>query len=508
MPKRVVLLVLVFSLARSGKAQSSAPYLYQVVPYATVQQTGTFAGTVANKSGCTASGCTGTNGFVPANFTPQNTLNSTLGLAGSLDGGIATALSVLPLASPASGVITKTDPTTGAELPASSTLGPIFTERAETIGRHKFYIGFSNQTFHFTSFNGNSLRSLQLLDPGGETTAIAPSSAESYTLGADVRISQNVAFLTYGVTSRVDVSVGLPVVHAAVSANGTNLEIYAGNGFGQNGSLCWCVGTLTPGSAPGTPAHPRGAGLSQQQLTFDQLGKTGFGDLLLRAKGTVLERQNVAFALGADVRLPTGDERNFLGTGAVAVKPFAALSLYTKPWSNGIVFSPHLNVGWQIAGQSILGGQINATVTPVTVNSSLGAAGITTEYAPPFTATKDYLPDVFSWAVGSEVAFGKHNTVVIDFLGNEIGWIHGIPQLTTKTMTGPQPESGTAKATSVTLSGLTSAGRQSFGQYSGAFGYKARVVASLVATVNVLVRFDSNGLTARYAPLFGLSYTF
>ncbi len=76
------------------------------------------------------------------------------GLAGSLNGSIATALSVLPLASPASGVITKTDPVTGAELPSSISLGPIFTERAETIGKHKLYIGVSSQNFHFTSLNG------------------------------------------------------------------------------------------------------------------------------------------------------------------------------------------------------------------------------------------------------------------------------------------------------------------------------------------------------------------
>ncbi len=73
-------------------------------------------------------------------------------------------------------------------------------------------------------------------------------------------------------------------------------------------------------------------------------------------------------ALGADLRLPTGDDTNFLGTGAVAGKPFAALSLYTKDW-NGIIFSPHVNVGWQFAGQSILGGTI--TGTPVTSRRDL-----------------------------------------------------------------------------------------------------------------------------------------
>jgi hypothetical protein len=59
-----------------------------------------------------------------------------------------------------------------------------------------------------------------------------------------------------------------------------------------------------------------------------------------------------------------------------------------------------------------------------------------------------------------------------------------------------------------TVSGLVSAGLVSFGQYSGAFGYKARIIGNLVATFNLLVRFDNNGLTARTTPLYGLSYTF
>ena len=134
-------------------------------------------------------------------------------------------------------------------------------------------------------------------------------------------------------------------------------------------------------------------------------------------------RPKIALAVGTDLRLPTGDEKNFLGTGALAVKPYAALSLYTKPFENGIVFSPHVNVGWQFAGKSILGGGITGA-TPVTLAN--GATGL----GAPFTTNKDYLPDIFSWAVGTEVAFGRHNTVVVDILGNQIGWIHGIQNMT------------------------------------------------------------------------------
>ncbi|MGA7931586.1 MAG: hypothetical protein WCA20_37015 [Candidatus Sulfotelmatobacter sp.] len=505
--------LLAICIVQCANAQSNLPNPFDVVPYSAIQQSGVLAGSVASVTsyngpicdlapppGSTTPPCTNSELSNPSNWKPQSGI---LNLAGSLNGSIATALSVIPLASPASGVITKIDPTTGAELPSSSTLGPIFTERAETIGKHKFYIGLSNQDFHFKSFNGQSLKTITLLDPGGASTNIEaggkPLTTFPTTLNdtANVSLSQDVAFLTYGITGRFDVSVGLPIVHAAVSSQTSNGLIYVGDGFNNNkNGNCWCLDTFTPGVAP-----VNGSGLTVAQVNYSSSSKTGFGDLLLRFKGNVLEARTVALALGADLRLPTGDERNFLGTGAIAVKPFAALSLYTKPWSNGVVFSPHLNVGWQIAGKSILGGQLTATPIMVDGFAALG---------PPFPSTKDYLPDVFSWAAGTEVALGRHNTVVVDVLGNQIGWIHGIQGLMNGSVANvPLPQSTVGAAPQlVTASGLLSAGRVSFGQYSGAFGYKARIVANLVATFNMLVRFDNNGLTARATPLYGLSYTF
>jgi hypothetical protein len=424
----------------------------------------------------------------------------------ALNASIATALSIIPLSSPASGVIVRTDPATGAELPVSSTLGPIFTERAETIGKRKFYIGFSHQDFHFTGFNGRSLNSLSVLYPGGDPSNIVPSAGAgaiptvpaTFNIGMDIRLSQNIAFLTYGLTDRFDVSLGLPVIHAAVAARTYNGTIFAGTGFGN--PTCWCVNTFTPGFPT----------LIQQQIGQSSLSKTGFGDVLLRLKGTVIRTPGVVVAIGTDLRFPTGDEQNYLGIGATAVKPFAAVSLYSKPLRNGIVFSPHFDVGWQFTGKSTLGGELQGT--PLSQNTSVGTVNY---IGAPFTSTKDFLPDVFSWAVGAEVALGRHNTLIADILGNQIGWIHGIPNTKTQSLTGLSLPTGpngdpTNKATPAKgdVAGLVSSGRVSLGQYSGSFGYKARIAGNLVANFNVLVRFDNNGLTARFVPLFGLGYSF
>src|SRR4030095_11982918 len=71
----------------------------------------------------------------------------------------------------------------------------------------------------------------------------------------------------------------------------------------------------------------------------------------VRWRQTVRKATNQGIALGIDLRLPTGDERNLLGTGAPGVSPFVA-------WSGNFgALSPHLNAGYQWNGDSILGGE-------------------------------------------------------------------------------------------------------------------------------------------------------
>jgi hypothetical protein len=427
-------------------------------------------------------------------------------LTSVFNASIATALSIVPLSSPASGVIDRRDPASGAMLPEDSTLGPIFTERAETIGKGKFYIGFSNQDFHFTKYNGTSLNALNVLYTGGNSANVVLNGSAvttvpaTFSIGMDVRLSQDITFLTYGVTDKLDISVGLPVVHAAVAARTYDGEIYAGNGFATNNSACWCANTFSPG-------YPS---LILPQIGVSSLGKTGFGDLLVRAKGTVLKRKQAIVAVGGDVRFPTGDAQNYLGVGTTTVKPFAAVSLYSKPLAGGIVVSPHFDVGWQFSGKSILGGPLEAAAL-----SQSTSAGTINYIGAPFTTSKDYLPDVFTWAGGAEVALGRHNTVVADILGNEVGLIHGIPNATTQTLsgvylpTGPNgDDTGVAVPTKGSAAGLVPVGQISFGQYYASLGYKARIVGNLVANINLLIRLDNNGLVAPFVPLFGLGYSF
>ena len=78
----------------------------------------------------------------------QQILNQTLSTS------IATQLAILPIISPASGFTYRYDRASGAFVRTSDSFGPIYAERAETIGRGKFSLGVSYQRFRFGSLDG------------------------------------------------------------------------------------------------------------------------------------------------------------------------------------------------------------------------------------------------------------------------------------------------------------------------------------------------------------------
>ena len=65
----------------------------------------------------------------------------------SFNSGLAAELSNLPSASSASALRYVFDPTAGAYVPTAQSLGPVLTERAETIGKDKFYLAVTHQRF-------------------------------------------------------------------------------------------------------------------------------------------------------------------------------------------------------------------------------------------------------------------------------------------------------------------------------------------------------------------------
>jgi len=364
---------------------------------------------------------------------------------------LASQLAAVPLPSPASGFTFTLDPSLGVMKRSTQSFGPIFSERAETIGRKKLSFGFNYQRFTFDTLEGVDLRAVPAVfthdnpSPGGRSDVVSTMNF------IDISVDQFTSLLTYGLTDRLDVSVAVPIVSVdlAVTSDATVQRI------GTAGS-------------PAThffadPRAPLGYGT---QKTFLRSGSaSGLGDVIVRLKGTVLHGQHLGLALGADGRIPTGDEEDLLGSGAPGAKPFLALS-----FAFGKI-SPHLDLGYQWNGKSVLAGNV-------------------------LTGEKRDLPDQFVYAAGFDVGLGKDVTLALDVLGRRV---IDSPRLRTRTFTALD---GTTTLPDIHFE------TGSFWATDGSVGLKLNLVGRLLLDLNVLAKLDDAGLRDKVTSLFGFEYSF
>lgn len=241
----------------------------------------------------------------------------------SLAANIAdTAARSLPTISASSGFTYKYNPAIEAFERTSDSLGPLFLERPDTLGKGKFNANVSFQYVQFDSFDGEDLGHLE----GKNPVVLALSSggvgvgAEAHRLQQRIKLQNYVtAFsLTYGILDDLDVNVLLPVI-------ATNMDL------GVRDTL---VGTAASVDGPFDPAGPT--------TTSGQShgNSVGIGDVLLRTKYQLPVADWLHSAIGLQLRLPTGSKANFHGTGAVEVSPFFVAS--TRLWDR---VEPHVNLG-------------------------------------------------------------------------------------------------------------------------------------------------------------------
>ena len=369
---------------------------------------------------------------------------------GPFNSAIGSQLTSLPLPSPASGFTYSFDPALGVYTRSAQSYGPVLAERAETIGKEKFFAGFSFQHFRFGTLDGVSLHNFNSVFQHAQTTPDPIIKEDLITTNTflDTKIDQATVFFTYGLSDRVDVSVALPFVNA-------NLVV-------QSLATIQRIGTGTD-----TTIHYflDANGNSTDHKTFTNSGSaSGLGDVLVRIKGTALKTKPAWIALGLDVRLPTGDAYNFLGSGAVGLKPFIAISGRTKR------ITPHVNVGYQWNDSSPLAGDI-------------------------FTGSSGHLPNQFEYAVGFDAGINKRFSFAADILGQEIFHAQGVTK------------SNFTAANGASFANTTFA-RENANITNGSLGFKVNPIGTLLVSFNVLIQMNDDGLRARVVPLVGFSYTF
>jgi hypothetical protein len=411
----------------------------------------------------------------------------------------ATQLTLLPLANPASGFVYQYDPQTGLYARTTQSLGPVLTERGETIGRHKFAFGASYQRFRFNTLDGINLHDLPVVLGASGAPAGDPRLAAQFIStqnSIDIKMNQFNIVGTFGITNRIDLTVSVPFVQVGFNVNsvatinrieGTE-PIVAQNPTG-GAPIVLCCSNGGPGPyGPAfanffDPKNPvtstvrefsNNRSTSQGDLYWDpsKNSAAGIGDVTLRGKMNLYHDDKMSFALLTDVRLPTGDATNFLGSGTIGIKPVAALS-FREGW-----LTPHVNLGYQWNGSSILSGDT-------------------------LTGSKSTLPGFAVFSGGSDIPISRYITFSADYLGEEVV---NSPRIGMETIQSAGPLESTGQVGSFQT--VVPLGKQVYNQSDAAVGIKISAYDHFLFTFNTIIALNSAGLRQRVTPMAGLSYVF
>jgi hypothetical protein len=242
-------------------------------------------------------------------------------LIGFVANAVGTSISTVPLGGASGGATFTFEGGLPVRTEVSS--GPIFSDRAPTIGRGNLLIGSNISYFDFSTIRGTPLDRLSFafthVNVGNP--AYGDPLFENDIIQVDMDLSVNVGvaalYATYGLTDRIDLGVAVPMVRTSVSGR-SRAQIIP---FGE-----------TPHSFEG------GQGLTANAAWSGSA--SGLGDVLLRGKADLGAAGNAQLGLLADVRLPTGDWDDLLGSGKTSVR---AMGIVSAAYGE---FSPHLNAGY------------------------------------------------------------------------------------------------------------------------------------------------------------------
>ena len=373
---------------------------------------------------------------------------------------IGSSLSNFPLSSTVSGLTF--DFSTGVPVATTTSLGPIFAERAQTIGRRRMNVGANVSIITYNRFRGVDTDDLEFSfahqnvpAPGATDPGIMGDNENEFdvlNMDLDLEASAQIYafYATYGVTDRVDVNLAVPIIHARIEAEET--ATFDSFTLAHNG----------------TPNHFFGT----NSLSFNQTlinTATGVGDIALRGKYRFYSSPGFDAAVLGDIRLPTGDEDNFMGTGETNVRAQAILS-----WAAGSGFNPHVNTGFQFRGGD----------TEVPAYELI--AGFDQKLTEHLTFAGDFLGQYDLGTPDEDITFPAPVVVSGDLAGqpNPLG------QTLTKVI---DPTSIPDRSDNVN---------------GAAFGIKWSPKANFLIIANGIVPLNDGGIRDSFTPTFGLEYNF
>lgn len=398
---------------------------------------------------------------------------------------LATQFATFPLGNSSGAFSFRTDEATGLPVRNTRSFGPSFAERTLTIGKGRFSTGFSYQHTAFDSFEGEDLDngSIQFLLPHndccpaqvglqatGDGNLLNPGfESDIVTVRLSMKASTDTAafFATYGLTDRWDVAVAIPLTRVDLEATADAEIVRLGTAF-----------------QPLVHTFQTDADISKRTFT-DARSASGLGDIVLRTKYNLRQRGAQGLAATFDLRLPTGDEENLLGTGAAQGRLALVISTGTDR------FAQHLNVGYTFSGRTDV-------ETFIGSNPILEAALL----------PSDSPPDEFNFTGGVEFAATDRLTLLGDFIGRTLRNVGRLEMTERAFPYTPQGQPVLSPA-------LESPSFREFQARTGtltlglaAIGAKYNVGSRALIAGHVLVPLTEGGLRSNITTTLGLEYTF
>jgi hypothetical protein len=385
--------------------------------------------------------------FLPANVATSQAIIS------SFTNFIGSSISAFPLSSSTAGVTF--DFSSGRPVPTSTSFGPIFSERAQTLGQGRINMGMNFTSINFKKIRGVDLETMRLTftheDVGEPGLGDSPNEFDllNFYMNMDISASVFAIYFTYGITDRLDISAAVPFINVSLKTDP----------IAQMESYTWVSNDSANHYFAGTRTEPV---LTKRPDPIDD-DATGVGDIAIRAKYNFVRDKAIDFGLMLEYRMATGDAENFLGAGFSSLR---TVLIGSKIFEN---FAPHLNLAY-------------------------------------WKKFSDMYRDDFEFIIGYDQKITEWFTFVIDVLGRI--------QLGEQPENQKFPENvfinwtvgSTAYSKEVSLSNIPDYSQDN--TIDAAFGAKFKLKESFLVLANVFVPLNDGGLRGNVVPTLGMEFSF
>jgi hypothetical protein len=388
-----------------------------------------------------------------AHFVSQPNAQETLR---QLNRGIASQISTFPLGSSAASFTYTLDPALGVYNRSTESFGPVFGERVITAGKGKFSFGVNYLNATYDTFEGQELENddiqLYLIHQDPDSDGQLGPWFEGDIIRADLSLSleqhTTALFANYGITDRLDVGVAVPFQSLSLDARiHTSIEHLA-----------------TDPDPFEVHQFPDGQG---DETDFRQSGTaSGLGDIVIRSKWNFLRSGTAGMATTLDLRLPTGDADDLLGSGATQAK----LAVIAGKFSGR--FTPRASAGYTF---------------------SSGGADFLGE-----------LPDEVSYSAGFDAVVHSRVTLTADFLGRTLLDADRLVERERVFQYAQRTDPTVRETTRLTPVSETG----NLNLFLVSTGLKVNPVGRLLLVGNVLFSVGDDGLQDEVTPSFGIEYSF